>query len=411
MSKPKERYIQRDLEIEIKKYLKSKEILAIIGTRRCGKTTLVKEILKKQKGKKINEISFEDVKILRLFEEDIDSFIDLHIKGYDFVFIDEIQYSKDSGKKLKYIYDIFWTKIIISGSSVAEISIQSLKYLVGRIFTFILYPFSFGEYLKAKDEKLLSLVSKKNLSPIIIEKLNLELEEFLIFGGYPRVVLSKTNEEKKKVLEEIFNTYLLKEIKEILDLSDNYKLVNLIKALSLQVGNVLNYSEISQLTGFNYLDLKRYLTILEKTYILKLVKPYYKNKRVEITKSPKVYFFDLGFRNVSIDNFQKERVDKGSIYENFIFSEFIKKGLHPKYWNAKSLAEVDFILEKEGNVIPIEVKSNISKKKIGKAFRSFINKYSPKKGFFLSLDYLDKLTVDKTKIYFVPFVKFIFSKI
>ena len=400
-----EKYVQRDLENDLLKYMGSKEILAIVGPRRCGKTTIVENILKNQKNRKINQLSFDDLKTLRLFEEDIDAFIDEHVKDYDLIFIDEVQYSKDSGKKLKYVYDKHWKKIIISGSSAAELSIQSLKYLVGRIFTFNLYPFSFREFVRAKERVLEKYLDKKDNSKIILERLNKHLSEYLIFGGYPRVVLSENVDEKKKVLEGILNTYLLKEIREILDLSDDYKLLNLVKALSLQIGNMINYAELSKLTGFSFVNLKKYLNILEKTFILKQVKPFFTNKRTEIVKVPKVYFFDLGFRNIVIDNFQKERVDMGVIYENFVFSQMIYLGKNLKYWNTKSNAEVDFILEKEGEIIPIEVKSKWGDKKLTKSFRSFVEKYDCKKSYFLSLNYFDSLRDGKLKIEFLPFVE------
>lgn len=396
-------YIQRDLEKEIKKYIKSKEILAVVGSRRCGKTTLITAILENKK-EKINKISFDDLKTLRLFEEDIDAFIEEHIKGYDIVFIDEIQYSKNSGKKLKYIYDSCWTKIIISGSSAAELSIQSLKYLVGRIFIFKLYTFSFKEFIRAKEEKLEKYLEKENISKIILERLNKHLEEYILYGGYPRVVLARTFEEKKKVLEGIFNTYLLREIKEILELSNDYKLMNLIKILALQTGNIINYNEISKNTGFSYADLKKYLNILEKTFILKQIKPYFTNKKTEIVKSPKIYFFDLGFRNIVIDNFQKHRTDLGNMYENFIFSELITNKIKPKYWNTKSNAEVDFIVEKNQKIIPIEVKTNIYENKITKSFKSFLEKYDCDKGLFVSKNHLGKIKKGKTNIKFSVFV-------
>ncbi len=399
----KEGYVKRDLESEIRKYLNSEEILLIVGPRRCGKTTIVNRILDTQKGR-INRISFDNLKTLRLFEEDIDAFIDENVKDYDIVFIDEVQYSKDSGKKLKYVYDHHKTKLIISGSSATEISIQSLKYLTGRIFSFNLYPFSFREFIRAREPKLEKYLEKKDVSEIILERLNRNLEEYNLFGGYPRVVLAKSYDEKKKVLEGIFNTYLLKEIREILDLSDDYKLNNLIKALALQTGNIINYSELSNITGFSYLDLKKYLNILEKTFILKQVRPYYTNKRTEIVKAPKIYFFDMGFRNVVIDNFQKERTDFGNIYENFVFSQFIFNGFELKYWHTKSDAEVDFVLEKGSNLIPIEVKSNLIGKKLTKSFRSFLDKYIVKKGYFFSLNFYSEMKIGNTDIKFLPLV-------
>lgn len=401
-------YIERDLEKEIKKYINSKEIIAIIGARQCGKTTILNKILDdlEKKGKKANRISFDNIKILQLFENDTDSFIDQHIKNFDFLFIDEVHYSKDSGKKLKYIYDSQKIKIFISGSSAPEISIQSMKYLVGRIFTFHLHPFSFAEFLRAKNPKLYSLYESGKYKEQIISELNKELEEFLLFGGYPRVVLSETKEEKQKVLESIYNTYLLKEIREILNLSEDHRLISLLKALSLQIGNIINYNELSNLTEFSYAELKKYLNILEKTFICKLTNPFYTNKRTELVKNPKIYFFDIGFRNICINNFSEDRTDKGSIYENFVSTELLKKNIIPKYWNTKSKAEVDFIIEKQGKIIPIEVKSNIKENKISKSFSNFLKKYNSPRGYFLSLTYESKKKIDNTTVEFLPFVKF-----
>ena len=109
-------YYKRNLEAEIKKYLSVKEIIAIVGVRQCGKTTLMKKLASDLSNKnKINFISFDDISILRLFEEDLQSFIQIHVEPYHFLFIDEIQYSPESGKKLKYISDHCEIKIIISG--------------------------------------------------------------------------------------------------------------------------------------------------------------------------------------------------------------------------------------------------------------------------------------------------------
>ncbi|EFK96334.1 conserved hypothetical protein [sediment metagenome] len=403
------KYINRGLEKQLERYIKVREIMAVVGTRQCGKTTLINHFLDRleKTGKKIERISFDNMKVLQLFEEDIDTFIDRYVKGNDLLFIDEVHYSKDSGKKLKYIYDLNYIKIIISGSSAAEISINSLKYLVGRIFTFTLYPLMFKEFLSYKNPKLVNIFEKSKYKGTVIKELNVYLEEFLLYGGYPRVVLTEKIEEKKKVLESIYSTYLLKEIKEIFDLSEDYQLNNLLKILSLQIGNIINYNEISKSTGFSYNDLRKYLNILEKTYICCLIKPFYINKRTEIVKSPKVYFIDSGFRNVCIDNFTKERSDKGQLYENFIYSELLKKGIVAKYWNTKSYAEVDFIIEKDNRQIPIEIKSSLKEKKLTKSYISFIEKYKPKEGYYLSLDFEGIKKVKNSKIIFLPFLKFV----
>jgi len=399
-------YIPRDLELEIRKYLPAKEILAIAGARQCGKTTLILNILKQLERKKsIKSISFDDFKTLSLFENDLDSFCQIHVKGQDILFIDEVQYAKESGKKLKYIYDSFPIKIIISGSSSSELSIQSLKYLVGRIFIFNLYPFSFKEFLLARDPHLVPLYEKAKYGKEVTSELNRHLGEFIRFGGYPRVVLAKNDEEKILVLKNIMNTYLLREIKEVLGLKEDFKLLKLIKSLSLQIGNLVNYNELSALSELSSPEVKKYLNILEKTFICSLMSPFQSNKRTELVKNPKVYFYDLGFRNIVIDNFSVERADLGGMYENFIFSELVKNNFVPKYWRTKSKAEVDFILEKGKEIIPIEVKVNLSAANLTRSFQSFLEKYHPALGFITSSYFEDRLKVVHGEIIFVPSFK------
>jgi predicted AAA+ superfamily ATPase len=392
-------YVKRFLEEEIKKYLAKREIIAIVGPRQSGKTTLLKHIFDGLKNAKF--LDFEDRETLELFNEDLRSFIDLYVKDYAYLFIDEFQYAKEGGKQLKYIYDNYKTKIIISGSSVSGLSIHGIKYLVGRIFVFNLYPFSFEEYLSYKEPRLYSeIYTKRKLSKPIIERITPQFDEFCIFGGYPRVVLTHDKKEKEIVLKNIYNTYFLKEIKEVLNLPDDYKLSKLIKALALQTGNIINYNELSEITGFNYKDLLKHMNVLEKTYICARSQPFHTNKRTELVKSPKIFFFDNGFRNIVLKNFQstKNRPDKGQLYENFVASEIAKKDIEVKYWRTKSKAEVDFIIEKNGGVIPIEVKSGMTKPKLTKSFASFLEKYKPKNALMLS----ENLFAEKGKIKFRP---------
>ena len=401
-------YIPRDLEKEIRKYLSAREIIAIVGARQCGKTTLILNLLKQLENKKsIKAISFDDIKTLSLFENDMDSFCQLYVKDYDLLFIDEVQYAKESGKKLKYIYDNFSIKMIISGSSSSELSVQSLKYLVGRIFIFTLYPFSFKEFLLAQNPRLVPLYEKAKYGAEITVELNHQLQEFILFGGYPRVVLAKNHEEKITVLKNIVNTYLLREIREVLGLKEDFKLLKLIKSLALQIGNLVNYNELSSLSELSYSDVKSYLNILEKTFICSLMLPFQSNKSTKLVKNPKVYFYDLGFRNIIIDNFSVERADLGGMHENFIFSELVKNNFIPKYWRTKSKAEVDFILEKGKDVIPIEVKVNLSATNITRSFQSFLEKYHPSMGFITSSCFEDQLKVSPGKVHFIPHVKLI----
>lgn len=403
-------YIERELEKTILKYMDSKEIIAVVGARQCGKTTLIGNILDsiEKKGKKISRISFDDSRIIDDFDKDIENFLKKYVDGFDILFIDEVQYSKNSGQKLKYIYDSRKNlKIIISGSSAPDISIHSLKYLVGRIFIFVLYPFSFYEYLLFKNKRLAKIYVDGDYGAPTLKELNNLMIEFITFGGYPNVVLSEDDEQKKLVLNNIYNTYLLKEIKEILTLSKNHEINNLVKALSLQIGNLVNYNELSTITNCNFREIKNYLSILDETYICKLIIPYSSNLRTELVKNPKIYFFDIGFRNTAINNFLAERVDLGSIFENFIFSELIKHKYEVKFWRTKSGAEVDFIIEINQVIIPIEVKTTLNNDNIGKSMHSFIDKYNPKFVIICSLNYESTITIKETKVLFIPHIKLI----
>ncbi len=395
-------YVRRELEDKIMKFIKRREIIAIVGARRCGKTTLMKKIFQDLKNSKF--ISFDNQEILQMFNTDVNLFIKTYVENTDFLFIDEFQYAKEGGKQLKFIYDNYKIKIIISGSSAAELSIQSIKYLVGRMFIFTLSPFSFEEFLEYKDKKLYNLLNEKNLSEVLINKLCRFYDEYAIFGGYPEVVLSKTAEEKIEVLKNIYNIYLLREIKEILQISEDFKLVKLIKSLALQLGNLINYHELSLLTGFDYRELMRHINILKKTFICVESRPFFTNKRKELSKIPKLFFLDSGFRNSIIGNFQRleTRTDFGSLNENFVASELFKKEIKFNYWRTKAGAEVDFVVELNSRLIPIEVKTILKNTKYGKSFKNFVEEYDVERGFILSYKYYNKIKLNKAVIKFLP---------
>jgi predicted AAA+ superfamily ATPase len=395
-------YIKRDLEGKIIKYLDVPEIIAVTGARQVGKTTLLKHI--QEDLNKSIFVTFEDISIRALFDNDIKSFIALYIEPYRYIFIDEFQYSKNGGQFLKLIYDtVKDKKIFISGSSILDLTINTVKYLSGRIFSFILYPLTFQEYLDYRDTSLYEYCCKtkeEKLNPLVTEKIYAHLEEFILYGGYPRVAVAKDNEEKKEILRNILNIYLLRDIRDIIGLTDDYKMLNLMKALALQVGNVISYQELSTLTAQNFPDLRKNLNLLEKTYIISLVKPYYTNKRIEIVKNPKIYFYDTGLRNAVIDDFRKidSRQDIGNLFESHIFTEFTKQNHNLKYWRTKSKAEVDFIVDGK---IPAEVKSAPGKMTISKSLRSFIGKYHPTEAYIFNKNLFETIKINDTNIRFL----------
>lgn len=411
-------YITRKLEKKISKYLKTPEIIAVVGPRQCGKTTLLKHIFEELK--KAVFLTFDDKKILNLFTKNTDEFIELYIKPYNYIFLDEFHYAKEGGKILKYIIDTTaQKKIFISGSSSADLTIQAIKHLVGRIFVFNLWPFDFDEFLSFKNPNLFTLYAKQKRGlaqyakvkffPLFGDEILAELkkyyQEYVIFGGYPRVVLSPDREEKFTVLKNIYNTYFLREVKDILGLVDDYKLSQMIKALSLQIGNLVNYEEVRQLSSLSFPTMKKYLNFLEKTYISLFVKPYFKNKRTEIVKNPKIYFFDTGLRNFIVDDFRniEDRPDAGALLENVVVMQIIKQDLSFRFWRSKQKSEIDFVISLPNNQnLALEIKKSFRKSDYQtKAIRHFQAEYPEIPVLFCAFDLKEE---DKNRTLFTPMI-------
>ncbi|MBU0897642.1 ATP-binding protein, partial [Patescibacteria group bacterium] len=367
-------YIQRQIKDDILKYLNSPEIIAIVGPRQSGKTTVIKRIY--QNLSDAIFLTFEDQQTLSLFEKNIKEFIQTYVVGKKYVFIDEFQYAQHGGKLLKYIYDTNHTKIIISGSSAIDLTIKAIKFLVGRVFVLNMFPLNFSEYLFYRDKNFYKIYNNKKISlknlnnsflaPEQKDILKKYYEEYAIWGGYPRVVLAQTKEEKIEILKNIYNTYFLREVKGILGIIDDYKLNRLIKALALQIGNMIEYRELAQISEMSVPTIKKCLNFLSKTYISELINPFYKNKRKEIVKNQKIYFYDTGLRNSIINDFRffDERTDFGALLENTFWMQLIKNGHIAQYWRDKNKNEIDFIIDiGEGKIRALEIKYRIDKYK------------------------------------------------
>ena len=404
-------YIKRKIEAEIKKYLHTREILALVGPRQSGKTTVLDKIfreIEKKKEVKCTFISFEDRDALKLFDEDIKNFAETYVKTNDFLFIDEFQYAKDGGKNLKYLFDAFDTKIIISGSSAVDLTIKVLKFLVGRVFILEMQPFDFEEFLLAKDENYHRVYLDNKIDFLgdggnSVDKLTISqkkvlrdyFEEYVIWGGYPRVVLAKNRNEKEIVLKNIYNTYFLREVQTMIDIADDHQLEKIIKLLGLQIGNLVEYDNLSHDAGISFVTIKKYINFLEKTYICKLVKPFYKNKRKEIVKIPKVFFFDTGLRNVVVNDFRlfNDRIDAGELLENAVWMQLNRQGIDTQYWRDKSKNEVDFILDmSHQGIVAIEIKKD--ERKCKKCPEVFVKEYNNAKIYCGYLNEISK-TGDK----------------
>ena len=248
--------------------------------------------------------------------------------------------------------------------------------------------------------------AKNALGSALNDRLKTYFEEFLLFGGYPAVVLTRQKEEKEKILEGILGNYLLREIRSLLQLATEDELLRLAKFLAAQVGGLINYQELSATSGLSYREVRKHLEILQKTYLIDLLRPYFTNKRTELTKNPKVYFLDPGFRNFLVSDFRKidQRGDAGMLVENHALAHLQRQasGFQSFYfWRTKSGAEMDFVLKEEGELLPFEVKYAKSGA-LGKSFYSFIAKFSPKRAFVLTKEEIDERKIKGTRVLFMP---------
>jgi len=399
--------IERDIEKSVMKWLDSEEVLVIRGSRQVGKTTLLEKIGEKLKeeGKKVHLITFEDDIEKEKFEKDPRGYVEFLIgedKEKHFFLLDEIQYVKSAGKFLKLIYDtIKNVKIIITGSSTLDLN-EVGSYLVGKALFFELFPFSFAEFLRAKDIKTyeyyiknkFNVNSPKKLNTLFLDKLNLLLKDYITYGGYPKIVLEKEIESKRFLLKNLFITYIEKDIVKVYGIRYKQKIIDLIRNLSSINSSIVNYDELGNLAGLYNKELKEILSILEDTYIIRLIKPFHKNLASELRKNPRVYFIDTGLRNFISERFEFSNEEFGKLLENYVLNKFKEERVN--YWRTKSKAEVDFVL---GEEIPVEVKLT---PKITRAFRSFVSAYNPKIAIIVNLNSFSESKLGKTKVYIVP---------
>lgn len=390
--------IKRTILQKLERLYEKPDILALIGARRVGKTTLMKILYDKEKRAK-EFLSFDDLDTLGLFEQDIKEFARIH-KG-KILFIDEFQYTKKGGQKLKYLYDIHKFKIVISGSSAAELTLQSLNYLVGRVFVVEIPPISFEEFLNYKDEKLLLTIKRTTTKTLPLVKPY--FEEYLTYGGYPQVILEETQEDKKERLKQIVNTYLLKEIRDILQFKNSLLFEKLLKMLALHHGSLINKSKLSSMLEVSIPKLNEMLDVLKKTYVISLVEPYKSTKIKQLIKTPKLYFLDNGFRNFLLNDFKNTelRLDKGYIYEGFVLQALLYKEKEVVFYNYKNSSEVDFLVDKKA----IEVKSNLTKAKIERGMHSYLAKFDPEEIIVYNENIFQKETFGQQIVNFKHFIE------
>lgn len=372
---------KRFLIKELKQHCKEKEITLLLGARQVGKTTLLKQLEVDLDGT-VAFFSLEDKTYLNAFNEhpkNLFQFIRLPEKGEKiFVFIDEVQYLDDPSNFLKLLYDDYAPniKLIVSGSSSFYIDKKFKDSLAGRKKIFHLPTMGFSEFLYFKEYKNWS----DNVHTGFLPKLNTKelkalFSEYLIYGGYPKVVTTYPVKDKKDILKELATSYIKKDIKEAsLHFPDIY--LNILKVLATQTGGLLNMSSIGGSLKKEYNTIEQYLGVMEKSYHIGLISPFYHSAETELRKMKKAYFQDLGLRNFFAGNFDPViiRDDRGVLLENYVyrlFADYYDTDWDIKYWRTQKKQEVDFIIQ-EKKAFEVKFSENLFKPY---KYKYFKNKY------------------------------------
>jgi len=391
MAEIKEKIYKREIIDEILKYLYEKETIILYGARQVGKTFILywlKNFLQEKK-KPVYYLDLEERRYLELLNQGPENLKKLLLEsGFDlkkriFVLIDEIQYLEDPSNFLKLASDHYRNfKLIVSGSSTFEIRRKIKKALVGRTLTFEIFSLSFEEFLIFKNYQ-------KPLGPVLTgvkeEELKELFKEFVLYGGYPKISLISEKEKKEKYLWQIIDTYLKKDIRDLAEVKEVEKFNKLLEVLASQSGRLLDVEELANTCRLAKQTVQRYLFILENTYVIKLVKPFHKNLRSELFKTPKIYFYDSGLAHLLWLKVVSREI-LGEVFETVVFSELIKNfGKESiNFWRTKDKKEIDFILKHKNKIIPIETKINFAS--FSKAQMSyFLKEYKPKKHYFVGL--------------------------
>ena len=378
---------QRNIIKEIKKVLTRDEFIILTGARQVGKTSILvmlKNYLEK-KNKQCHYFNLENSEYLKSFDEhpfNIFKFFP-ESRTKQTIFIDEVQYLKNPSNFLKLLYDEKREKlkIIASGSSSFYIDKKFKDSLAGRKFLFEVYSLSFDEFLLFNQENELLEQIKSSSSPfrkgksVYYKKRLLELwEKYLRYGGYPKVALTKDESVKEILLEEIGSSYIKKDIVDA-GIKNTDKYFSLLKILARQTGQLVNSQELANTLQMSRKTAEEYLYTIKKSYQVAFIKPFYSNIRKELTKMPKVYFYDLGLRNFFLNDYNpiEKRADKGAYLENVVFKKFLnqtKNSDEIKFWRTQNKNEVDFIVDKKAFEVKFD-KINFQEAK----YKKFKEKY------------------------------------
>jgi len=342
-------FLYRSIYEKLKNHLNKRQITVLTGMRRTGKTTLVKQLLAESGIKQQFYFDLERMDNRILFAEQNYEHIVYALvqQGADFsqkiiIAIDEIQLAPNLPSVLKYLYDTYVIKFIVTGSSSFYIKNLFSESLAGRKKIFEVYPLHFSEFLQFKGVSYQerSIMEATRFIPSEYERLNTFYEEYIQFGGFPEVALEAIIEDKKDLIQEILSSYINFDISALSDIRNPTNLYKLIKLLSVRIGTRLDISKLTSIAGLSRPTVENYLDLLENSYLIRTIPVLSYSPDREITKARKIYFLDNGIASAVAE------LSSGSKFENAVFNQLLHRG-EISYYQLKSGREIDFVLNKQ----------------------------------------------------------------
>lgn len=341
-------------------------IVLLIGSRQVGKTSLMK--MYPYKGSTLF-LNGQDPEISGLFQHlsQLETYLKVYLNPNldGLLLIDEFQFIPGISTMLKLLTDKNGQlKILCSGSSSIDIQQIIEESLAGRLRIIEVLSLSFAEYVLFSDQNLFNLLESFDSDTpdsTLTAPFHQILKEYLMYGGLPRAALTNTPDQKIAILDDIYKTYLVRDVRSYIK-NEHFTAFNkMLKMLALQIGNLVNINSISREIGLSYRACEEYLDLLQQMYIIRLLPPYSTNKRSAITRMKKVFFNDLGLRNIIVSGFQdiENRVDNGALFENFVLLELtkiLKPGGNIYFYRTTDGTEVDFVVEQPAKTFTVECK-------------------------------------------------------
>ncbi|QMW01764.1 ATP-binding protein [Spirosoma foliorum] len=347
--------IERALYSDLEAHLTKKQATVIVGMRRVGKTTALRHLLAKVPHTNKLFLDLEKAENRYLLNQPMyrDIELDLQIQGIDLskpavIAIDEIQLVKNSPSVIKYLYDTYSIKFLLTGSSSYYLKNHFSESLAGRKRIFEMFPLSFPEYVAFFDDdtRIINQFARQPFNQTYYLKYKALYEAYLQFGGFPEVALAETDDDRKSYLSDIINAYIELDIRLLSDFSVSDDLVRLVRLVAAHTGSKLDYQKIGSLMGISRHKIKDYLMLLEHTYFIQTVSAFSRSTDRDIAQQRKIYVADTGLLN------QLAKVSGGQLFENAIANQLHWLGT-VQFYQRKSGQEIDFILNEQ---IAVEVK-------------------------------------------------------